>query len=321
MAFTGRDVHLDVPLSNVAIAYKPEGFIADQLFPIVQVPKQSDAYYIWNIADVFRVEPTLRAPGTPANIIEMSVSSGTFFCKNYALKTRTPYEDIQNADAGFIWTERSARAEHVKDKLYLDWEYRAALMMTSGANCGSYSAVQSAWSGSGGDPIADINYAMNWVQDATGQRPNSMVMGNYAWRVLRENTAMLNKFFGTAGASTTGRLVTPDMVKGLFDLERLVIGGAYRNTTQEGQTASLSQIWNDNLVVYYAPLAARKDKPSYGYSFRWDAVPGMNMTAEVFQDEKAKAEEVQLGYYQDEKITAQTLSYLICGVDSSGTGI
>jgi len=42
---TGRDLHIDVPLSNVVVGRRPEGFIADQLLPITSVDKQSNVYY------------------------------------------------------------------------------------------------------------------------------------------------------------------------------------------------------------------------------------------------------------------------------------
>jgi len=316
--FAGRDVHIDVPLSNVAIAYRPEGFIADQLFPIVSVKKQSDGYYVWDIADAYRRENALRAPGTEANVIERSVSSGTYFAKNYALKDRIPYEDIENADAGFIFVERGSRAEFIKDKLYLDWEYRVASTMTSGSNVGSYSAVASAWSDrANAAPVSDINTAIQVVEDMTGMRPNSIAFGRYAWRQFRESDQVIGRLFGDGTNGKDARVVNQAMVKSLFEVERVLIGGGYINSADEGQTETLAQIWNDNVVVYYAPLTPRKDKPSFAYSFRWDAVQGMNMQAEVFQLPRAKAEEVQLGYYQDEKVTAKKLAFLLTGVGSS----
>ena len=39
---TGRDIHVDVPLSNVAVNYRPMGHIADMIFPVVGVQKHSD---------------------------------------------------------------------------------------------------------------------------------------------------------------------------------------------------------------------------------------------------------------------------------------
>lgn len=319
MGFTGRDVHIDVPLSNVAIAYRPEGMIADQIAPIVPVPKQSDAYYVWNQADAFRAEDDKRAPGTEANVMARNMSSGTFYCLNYALKERTPYEDLRNADASFVFLSRQARAEAVKDKLMLNMEYRVAMQCTSGSNVGSYSTVASAWTTfttGNSDPIANINTAINNVEDSTGYRPNSMIIGSYAWRLLRQHADMILRTFGyqTTGG---GRVVTINHVKSLFELDRVLVGGAYYNTADEGQTMSLSQLWHDNVLVYYAPMTPRIDKPSFMYGFRWNAVQGMNMQAEVFQLPRAKAEEVQLGYYQDEKITATNLAFLIKGVGSS----
>ena len=318
MSLTGRDIHIDVPLSNVAIAYKPTGFIAEELAPIVGVPKQSDAYPIWSIADAFRTEEDYRAPKTEANVIESSVSSAKFFCDNYALKDGISYEDIANADAQWLQLERGYRAESVKDKLYLNWELRTAQLCTSGTNVGSYSATASGWTDyTNSTPLDDVQTAINVVLDTTGYRPNRVVMGEYAWRHFRENTAIQNRLFGTAGTQNDGRIVKQAQVAALLEVEKIMVGRAYYNTTEENQTASLSQLWNDNVLVYYAPMTPRKDVPSFMYSFRWNAVPGMSMQAEIFDRKYKKSQEVQLGYFQDEKITASTLGFLMTGVGSS----
>lgn len=320
MGATQHDVHIDVPLSNIAIGYKPFGFIAEQLAPIVPVKKQSDGYYIWSVADAFRAEDDYRAPTAEANVMEYSVNSDKYFADNYALKDRISYEDLKNADGSWSFTERGARAERIKDKLYLNWEKRVALQVTSGSNVGSYSNTGSAWTdGTNSDPRGDIDTALNVVLDTTGYRPNRIVFGEYAWRNFRSAAVVRNYLYGSAGANIgpEGRNVTVENARALFEVEQVLIGRAYYNTTEEGQTASLAQLWNDNVLVYYAPLTPRKDVPSFMYSFRWDAVPGMSMQAEVFDLPRNKAEEIQLGYYQDEKITASTLGFLIRGVGSS----
>jgi len=316
MGATGRDVHVDVALSNVAIAYRPEGMIADQIAPIVPVNKQSDAYYIWSAADAFRVEDDKRAPATEANVITRSVSSGTFFADNYALKDRIPYEDIENADAGFIFTERASRTQYVKDKLMLSMEYRVAMQCTSGSNIGSYDTTNSAWTDyTNARPIADIKTGMNVVEDTTGQRPNSIIFGRYAWRHFVENSDVIDRVYGNVTNGKTARMIGIEHAKAVFECDRVLVGGAYYNSTEEGQTLSLSQLWNDNVLIYYAPMRPRKDVPSFMYAFRWNKV--MQMTAAVHQLPRAKAEEVELGYYQDEKITASTLGFLITGVGSA----
>lgn len=315
MSTTGRGVHINTPLANVAIAYRPEGMIVDQIAPVVNVNKQADSFYKWEIADAFRIWDANRAPATEANVIERNMSSDTYFAKNYALKDRVPYEDIENADAGMLFTERSARIEHIKDMLMLGMEQRVALKCTSGSNVGSYSAVASAWDDyTNSDPILDINTGINNVEDSTGYRPNSIILSRSAWRHLRNHDDIISRVFGQQ-TTGNGRVVKPANIADLFELERVLVGGAYYNTADRNQSASLSALWGDHVLVYYAPTKPRKDKPSFMYSFRWNKI--MNMQAYIYQLQKSKAEEVELGYYQDEKITASTLGFLITNVTSS----
>ncbi len=315
MSVTGQGVHVNKPLANVAIAYRPAGMIADQIAPIISVNKQADAYNIWNIADAFRITDDKRSPGTEANKIERDLSSGTYFAKNYALKDHVPYEDIKNADVGFLFTERSNRVEFIKDRLMLNYEYRVALQCTSGSNVGSYSAVGSAWSDyTNSDPILDLQTAIGNVEDSTGYRPNSIIFGRAAWRHFRNHDDVISRVYGQT-TTNTGRIISTQNVKALFELERVLIGGAYRNTADRNQTASLSAVWGDHVLVYYAPQKARKDKPSFMYSYRWNEV--MNMQAFIYQLPRSKAEEVEVGYYQDEKITASTLGFLVTNCTSS----
>jgi hypothetical protein len=314
---TGRDIHVNVPLSNMAIAYRPEGMIADLIAPVVTVMKQSDSYWVFSAQDAFRTEDDKRAPGTEARIISRSVSTDTYFADNYALKDRIPYEDLENADAATVVTERQARAEFVTDKLYLNKELRVVNQVTSGSNVGSYSAVASAWTdytSGNSDPIGNINTAINNVEDLTGYRPNNLVFGGYAWRHFREHAGVIDRIYGNA-MQGPARTVTRENAKALFEVDRVLVGGVYRSTTEEGQAKSLSQLWFDNVLAYYAPASPEKKRPSFMYSFRWKKI--MNMQAKVWQLERAHAEEVEVGYYEDEKITASELAFLITGVGSS----
>ena len=316
---TGRDVHIDVPLSQIAIAYRPTGMIVDMVAPIVPVNKQSDGFFIWDVADAFRIEDDKRAPSTEANIITRRVSSDTYYAKNYALKDRVPYEDIENADQGYIFAERQTRAEYIKDKLMLSMELRVANKVTSSSNVGSSSNVSSQWTdlaSGNSDPIGNINTALNDVQDRTGYRPNRIVFGNAAWRNFKEHADVIGRVYGTLGNPMVGaRIIQKEHAKAIFEVEDVLVGGAYRNTTEEGQTHSLSAIWGDHVLVYYAPMRARKDVPSFMYAFRWKKVMDMNVV--VRQRPEMYAEEVELGFFQDEKITASALSFLIKNVNSS----
>lgn len=315
---TGHDVHVDLPLSQMAIGYRPEGFIADAIFPIVNVGKQSDAYTIFSRADRLRVDKTIRAPGTEARRITEGVSSGTYNAVNYALKRCVTIEDRNNADPVFVSELYNQAAQLVLDKLLLDWEVRVSNMVNSGSNVGSYAAVSSAWTGSGADPIADVNAALDNVHYSNGVRPTDLVMGVEAWQKFRRHSSVTNKIFGN---NNGGGFASREAVRNLFEIERLHIGGAFQNTGEEYPDASgesLSDIWGDNLLAFYRPATPVRDRPSFAYSLRW-AAPGLpNMQVERHPyDSKIKAEEVEVGYYQDEKITGASYGFLLTNVTSS----
>jgi hypothetical protein len=313
----GRAAHIDHHLSNVAINYRPAGFIAGDIFPVVPVPKQSDTYVIFEQADLFRHENTRRSRGGEANKIHSRVSSAGYYCNNFALKADVTLEDRANADPVFVQQFEEGRVHRVQDALFLDWEIRAAAQVTDPANVGSSSAVGSAWSDyANADPLGDIWTAIDNVELATGYRPNRILFSGTAWRHFRRNTAVIDK---ATNPHLTGGGLYPSarQVEDLLELSVLV-GNAWHNSAGEGLPLDLTQIWQDHVLVYYAPEQPSIETPSFGYYFRW-AAPGLpNMQVERHPyDSRRHCDEVEIGYYQDELITAKPLGFLVSNVTSS----
>lgn len=316
MAPTPRTVHIDKLLSQIAINYRPQGAIADQLAPIIPVQKQSDLYPIFSRGDILRSENDKRARGTEANVIERNVSSGTYFADNYALKTHVDIEDRANAEPIYVQELYNGAARFVTGKLVLNWDIRLANQVTSGSNVGSYSAVASAWTDyTNADVLGNLWTAIDNVKDSTGMRPNRVVFGEAAWRNVRRNVSVRNIIKGT---NNGGGYPNAQQIADIFEFESVLVGQAYQNTAHEGQSESLAQVWGDNVLVYYNPSAPSRDEPAFMYSFRWTA-PGLpNMQAERHPyNTKTKSEEVEVGYYQDEKIVGPEYGYLLTAVNSS----
>lgn len=311
---TSRGVYIDQPLTNMAMGYRPSGFIADLIFPTVRVAKQTGGYWIFDRGDRGRVEDTTRAPATEARRVTEDVSTATYACKNYALKRGVSIEDRVNADPLILDQLFNGAATFLLDKLALDWERRVALAVTSGSNVGSYATVTSAWNGAG-NPLGNVNTAIDNVQNSTGVAPNRIIFGLNAWKAFRRDTTIRNLIFGT---NNGGGYPSTQQVANLLGVDMVHVGGAFFNSAQEGQSESLSQIWNDNVLVYYAPTAPSIDRPSFGYNFRWSGNGLADMQVERHPyDSKTKSEDVEVGYYQDEKITGSTYGFLITGVNSS----
>lgn len=314
MGATHKQMHIDKMLSEFAVNYKPEGFIADTIFPTVNVQKQSDLYATFSRADKLRSENDKRAPGTEARRIDLQIGSGTYYANNYALKYGVTIEDKANADPMFVQQLINARAEFIMDKLLLNMEKRVANLVTSGSNVGSYTAVASGWNGAG-DVLGNLNAAIDNVHYSNGVMPNKIVMGVEAWKSFRRDSTVRNLIFGT---NNGGGYPNVTQAAALLDVDEIMIGGAFQNTTDEGQAESLASVWADNVLVYYAPPSPSIERPSLGYNLRWSGAGLPNMQAERHAyDTKTKSEEIEIGYYQDEKLVAPSYGFLLTAVNSS----
>lgn len=307
----GHDLYLDVPLTNVVIGYRPENLIADMIFPVIDVPKQSGNIIEFSQDDALRREDTKRAPGTEAKRVTRSVSSIYFFCNNYALQDGVTIEDRANADPIYAQRLFNGKSTYIVDKLALDWEVRVALQVTSTSNVGSSAAVASVWTGTGADPLADMNTAIDNVTYSTGYRPNRVVMGLKAWNAFRRHSTVRNLLYGTNNGGGYANAV--DVAK-LLEVDRVDVGGAFYNTAEENITKSLSVIWGNNALAYYANPTPAQERPSFAYTHRWAApgIPNMQVERHPYNS-RTKTDDIEVGYYQDEKITGSSLAFLLTG--------
>ena len=310
---TTRDVHIDTPLSRIAVeAFSMGNFVGPQLFPVVPVGKQSDVYYIIQRNAWMRLPTsTLRAPKTRPRRVEFTITSETYFAHNYALAGENAFEVLANADNPIALRQRTARK--VVSDLMGDMEVRIANKVTSISNIGSGVLLTGAnrWSDySGSDPIADITSGHAFIRSNTGIRANTLLMDYDTHETVRRHPVLLDMY-----KYTQGGFVNDAELREVFKVGKIIVADAIRNAATEGQTASMVNIWGNNALLCYVEGAAPgMETATFGLGFRWtpEGVPAP-MQARVYDDPDpgVKSEIVEVGYYADEKIVARDLSYLV----------
>lgn len=322
MIVNGVEVtHVDALLTEYAIGYRPEGFVADEIFPIIDVNKQSDIFATFGQEDTFREWDDNRAPGDMANEVRMRVGSDNFFCKNYALSAQIPDEMVANADTVFRNSLEESETGLVLDGLHIGWERRASALCFTAANIGSSAAVASSWADDvvgNSDPVGDINTAIDNVQDSTGFKPNRAVIGLTAWRSLRRHNDVIAKALKAQFSTALDGNGYPSaaQVAAIFDLDEIIVAGAFYNQAQENLPLSLAGIWSSHMLVYYNRNQPRWNVPTFGTTFNWRNGPMPRLAVERFaHNDERKAQKIQAGFYQDEKIVAQNLGFLVQAVN------
>lgn len=313
LGLTGRDVHIDTPLSNIAIeAFANGDYVATKLFPVVGVQKQSDLYYTITKDQWLRLPTsTLRAPKTTPRRVEFAVSSNGYFAHNYALAGENSFEALANADNPVQLRARTVRM--VMDTLLRDLEQRVTNLVTSISNIGSGVVLSGAnlWSNYlSSDPIADVTTGHAFIRATTGIVPNTAVMDFDTYQVVRRHPLLLDMY-----KYTQGGMLQDAELKALFKVSNLHISSGIKNTANEGAAATMANIWGNNfLLAYVDPAAAGMQTKTMGLGFRWSPPEvGAGMQAKVYNDPDPgkKVEVVEVGYYQDEKIVAANLAYAI----------
>jgi len=306
----GRGAHLDAPLTNVAIkAFQSRAeFIAQKIFPVVPVGKQSDKYYVIDKQNFLSVPDTLRAPKTSPKRIEFQVSSNSYFCDNYALAGENAKEDLANADNAIMLRENTV--ELVMDTLLRDFEVRVANTVTSGTNLGSYVSLTGTakWSDSvNSDPISDVTTAHAFIRQNTGLKANTMVIDEDTLHVIDRHPILMDMYKYTSG----GR-VSFEEIKKAFKVDNMFIGQGIKENALENATSSITNIWGNNVILCRVVPGVSRQTQTFGLSFRWTPA-GMPapMVARRYNDpDPGKGiEVVDVSYYQDEKIVATDLAY------------
>jgi hypothetical protein len=323
---TGKGLHVDRHLTNVAINYSRQNFIAGTIAPIVPVMKQSDSYPIFSRHEAFAIEDTTRAPGTEARKITRSVSSAKYDAVNYALGRDITIEDEANMDDAYRAELGIGATTYIVDKLMLDWERRVTNLAVTTASVGSVFVPNSSWAISGanaGDPVAGTFQLIEHVQATTGQRPNSLWFGWRAWNHFKRNYHARNFVNGVANG---GGVVRREQIAGLFEVERIIVSDALYHTVNEAHVNSfpISNAMEHQLIAYYAPNAPSRESPSWFYSFRWNnpALPAPFAVERHPYDSRKKIETIEAGYYQDEVVTgADYAGRLITNAASGAAGL
>ena len=320
------DVHVDAPLSNISMEFKPsEGsYIADQIFPLVPVQKQSDKYFVWDRSGNFKNQVELRAPGTEYPEIRRSVSTQSYFCDIYHLAGAVEDEVRANSDPGIDLDRRVAETIagqfHLNRELKLQSEIFTTGVWKTDVDLATGTDVQ--WSDFGAsNPITDIRTAKQTSQKESGMVPNVLLIGQEVADILVEHPLFLEK-----SKYTSEGILEVDDVRRMLKVPKVVVGGAIQNTASDDGTFAFTghdgtdwwtgaYIWGKKALLMYVTPTPSLNSMTAGYTFVWNNIEGTGdgLTTSIRRRrDGARDRDVQQAKHAfDNKKTSDLLGYFI----------
>lgn len=298
------DVHVSAPLTNLAIRYKNMAFVGERILPVVPVIKEADKFYVFSQEELKDETKSLRAAGAEAHEIDWDITTSTYSAEEYALRHLVPDRVVANADNAV--RPKITATYKLTNKILLGRERAIATLVQATGNVGSSATPSIKWNGTSPDIESDVDTAKNAVRTACGTEATSIVIPYRVAQIVKRDSTVRNLIRYTVPGDTLLR--NGDLPPVLWNLE-VIIAGAIRDTAQDGQSVSLSDVWVDNVLVFYKENAPSLESLSLGYVFRVG-----NFVVKTYRVDTRGGDMIEVSVIQDEKIAATACGYLITDV-------
>ena len=263
---------VDPVLTTVAQGYTNASMIAHKLFPIVQVSKLKGKIPVFG-KEAFAVRDMFRAIRAESNRIPPADLQLVEF--------ETIEKDIETA-IDYIEEEETpdfARLEHritkqLVDIMQLGREKETADLVQNPANFDPalHLAIDAASAFNDYtltiDPVQIIKDAMGDVRGKIARYPNTMIIGDTAYRALANHPKVIErvKYAGVSNVNTAA-------LSEVLEIPKIYVGMAV--TTTDGST--FSDVWNDNIILAYVDGSDKNSRseynPSFGYTLQRKGKP------------------------------------------------
>lgn len=280
---TPSDAHVNAILTNISIAYMQEAtnFVAPRVFPIIPVDHQSNLYFKYNKDDWFREEAQKRAPNTESAGSGYELTTDSYYAHVYAVhkdiadQLRANADDVIDLDSDAArWT---ARQILMKLESVFVASYLAASTWTGTASAADQAGVAGApganqfrqWNDVSSTPIEDITRYIDEMQEKTGYKPNTMVVGPRVAAALRNHPDVIDRV-----KYTQRGIIGLELVAQAMGLDSIVEARATRNTANEGGTDAYSFYFGKKALLLYVNPTPSLLAPSAGYMFAWTGYTG-----------------------------------------------
>lgn len=304
---TLSDIHVDSALTDFSLAYFQDEakFVAPSIFPVVYTPVRSGKYFTYDTAELMRSDAKKRAPNTESAVRGYKLSNDSYHCEVYSIAVDVSEQETANADPALDPEQDAARVAVNDIRIAMDRVWTQQAFST-----GIWGTESTAtWNTSTGDPIGDFQTGILAMLEATGKRPNTLVLGAESWYSgLWTSTAILARLPDNAP-----RIVTPEFVGGLFGFDRVYILDTIEQTV-ESSTGAPAFIHEDHALLAYVDPNAGLREATAGKTFVWSGLVGGGggvRTKRLEMPWKDAMPRVEVDAAFDFKVVATDLGYLI----------
>ena len=299
-----EELRINAYLSEVARGYGNNAFVAENLFPTIYSEKEKIDIFEFN-KEAFNIYDTERAIRANSNVISpQGFKKYTTTLTEHDLSYPIDYREEQEAEKVKLQLHAT---NVVTEGLKLKLEKQCAdlaqdpnnyptenKLILSGSSCFN-------WKSS--DPQGVVDDAKDAVSSKIAQDPNTMIIGQDAWRTLKRHPKLKELI-----SNNQNKLLTLNFLKEIFEIENIFIG----KSIFVDKDNKFVRIWKDNIILAYVPKLG-SSRTEYDPSFAYTVRKKDALNIDEYQKEGNKVKYIRATDIYDPFLVGAEAGYLISG--------
>lgn len=302
----------DIMLTKYARLLGPSlgSMLANDVFPAVDVPTKSGKFY--DVQGGF-------ASASPGHDMVMADGQASPLLVSTTIDKATGWEvdlnglgcqvsksSAEYAQGNGLNLRKAKAAILARETAVIRERLAAAIAFSTTVFSSATTALSGSdqWDNAASDPVSIGQDARDSIVQASGETPNTVIIGYEVYKALRQHPAIVE--FASRTQSNVGIVSNNDIARAL-DVETVYVGKAVANTAEEGQTASNAYIWGKfalwcHLRPSPAPMTPQSCLQRWrfqgsqdGAVRRWNPSPYVEQIDMLWNDQFA-APTTELGY-------------------------
>jgi len=301
------------------VEMEKQGFVANQVLPIVGVGLQADNPGKMPLEELLFNGLTARASGSGYSLGNWKFDRFTYATEEHGWEE--PVDDRDAARYGAIVQAEAVATLRAQSIIARNYEARVASAVfnaTTWTGSALTTGITNEWDDAANAvPITDVEAAVQKVYDGSGLKANALVINWKVFRNLRNCASVIDRISSSgAGSPSKASDVTTQMLAQVFDLEKIIVAGASKNTAAEGQAGVVAQIWsNEYAMVCRVSDSMDMRDACIGRTFHWtgdgSAIDGV---IEQYRDETVRSDIIRCRFESDEVIMYPQAGHLLSNI-------
>lgn len=288
-------------------------FIARQILPSVASAIQGGYFPKLKRSSILRPGVVKRASGAGYARFEVEATDDSFLCQERGAESLI--DDNMRAVIANDFDVMSRAALECVEKILLDMEIDvAAAIQDPVTNWPSGDATLytdrsgAPWDTATSDVIGHIQAAREKVRRLTGMAADTLILAESQFQNLLVNDDIILRFPGAA--LVTEADIINSMAR-IFGLKQILRGKAVKNTASKGETAVVTDVWNDDYALLCVTAGGGLAAPGLGHTIVFTPDSAEEVLVESYRDDSRRSDVVRARIHTDEKIVDTSFGHLL----------